>query len=163
VIEEVRMDRGWFSTRIAAVSLIVLMGGWQVQATAPTSPGTDPEFSPLFERRLAVGLENMDKPPERVFVARQELLDREELATPLSGSPLSICIGSACLVSICLGSVCLNSRCLGSTCIVSGCGGSACVTSGCAGSACVTSACAGSVCVGSVCLGSACLRCSSPT
>lgn len=156
------MSRHPFHARAASLVLVLMLGVWHVSATVPADRSETSEFSPLFERRLEVSLESMDAPPERDLLAYTERLHRDVMS-PISGNPLSVCVGSACIVSVCFGSACLNSRCLGSTCIVSGCGGSACVTSGCAGSACIASACAGSVCVGSTCLGSACLQCPGDT
>ena len=78
---------------------------------------------------------------------------------PISASPSSGCLASACGLSGCLGSGCILSACAGSACETSGCGGSVCVVSGCGGSTCGASLCGGSVCVGSGCYGSACARC----
>jgi len=146
---------------IAAISLGIAFTVWRADAIAPSAVDAESRagFSPLFARRLEVGLQNMDKTPDRVYVAHLPIYDQEPVATPLSGNPLSMCLASGCYLSICIGSACLNSRCLGSACITSGCGGSACITSGCGGSACIGSACGGSACVGSICLGSACVNC----
>jgi len=140
-----------------AIAAAFLPAPFEALAYAPRSAPTAAEepFSPLFSRRLEVGVRNMDKPAERSYVARLEVQTRP-LGTPLSGNPLSVCIGSGCLGSVCLGSACLSSRCLGSACIASGCGGSTCIASGCGGSACIGSGCGGSACVGTVCAGSAC-------
>ncbi len=73
-----------------------------------------------------------------------------------SACAMSGCLGSGCVLSACLGSACEASGCAGSGCLISGCAGSACSASGCGGSACVGSICGGSVCVGSVCTGSSC-------
>ena len=116
-------------------------------------------FSPLFERRLVVGIQRMDAPAERVRVAELPRYYSDTVGTPASGNPLSGCLGSACLGSVCLGSLCMGSKCLGSACISSGCLGSGCTGSGCAGSACIESGCVGSACIRSGCLGSACLSC----
>jgi len=139
-----------------------LLGGLGIEATA-TIPEEGPaeEFSPLFARRLEVGLRNMDKPPDRVYLARLGPMHRD-VATPASGNPISACLGSACFMSVCIGSACFSSTCFGSACFSSNCGGSGCITSGCVGSTCVGSGCAGSVCVGSICFGSACLNCPDP-
>lgn len=145
---------------IAAAVLVALIGGaLHVWALAPW-PGADPalpveEFSPLFPRRLEVGIRNMDRPAGRTY--RAALSYEEPVETPFSGNPASVCLGSGCYLSVCMGSACISSRCLGSVCVTSGCGGSACVASGCGGSGCVTSACGGSGCVGSGCAGSACV------
>lgn len=140
----------------AAIVAATLLAHYQTLAM-PERDGTSAEepFSPLFSRRLEVGVLNMDKPAERQYMARLEVFYRP-FETPLSGNPLSVCLGSGCLGSLCLGSACLSSRCLGSACVASGCGGSTCIASGCGGSACIGSGCGGSACVGTVCAGSAC-------
>ncbi len=145
---------------IVATLIAIAFTVWRADAIAPV-PGNDhePAFSPLFARRLEVGLQNMDKQPDRVYVAHLPIYDQDPVATPLSGNPVSVCLASGCYLSVCLGSACLNSRCLGSACLTSGCGGSACITSGCGGSACIGSACGGSACIGSICAGSACINC----
>jgi hypothetical protein len=148
------------SAVLATILVAVLAGGVQVRAIAPDPVASDDGgFSPLFARRLEVGIRNMDKAPERVYMARLPLMLEDPLGTPFSGNPASACVGSACYLSYCLGSACIGSRCLGSACITSACGGSSCVASACGGSACIGSGCGGSACVGSGCLGSACLKC----
>ncbi len=145
------------TARRAAASILALVAlVWHAQAGVPPSREESPEFSPLYARRLAVGLANLDSSPGLIRTAHLEITMRP-VSTPLSGNPLSLCIGSACLGSVCLGSACAGSTCLGSACSASACTGSGCVASGCAGSACANSACAGSLCLGSACLGSACL------
>jgi len=146
---------------IVAMLLAVALTGWRADAIAPIERGREGEagFSPLFARRLEVGVQNMDKTPDRVYTAHLPIYDEAPVATPLSGNPVSVCLASGCYLSVCLGSACLNSRCLGSACLLSGCGGSACISSGCGGSSCIGSACGGSACIGSVCAGSACINC----
>lgn len=145
------------------VLLLLVIGGWQARAFSVES--TDPtvdHFSPLFERRLEVGIENLDDPADRVHMAilppfqRDEPPDGTIPETPASGNPLSVCLGSACLGSLCLGSGCIASKCIGSACVTSGCATSGCLSSACAGSTCAGSACLGSVCFGSGCTGSVC-------
>jgi hypothetical protein len=150
------MRRHITARRGAALVLALLALVWHAQAGVPPSREETPEFSPLYARRLAVGLEALDSPPGLIRTAHLEIMSRP-LATPASANPLSICLVSGCAGSICLGSACAGSVCLGSACATSSCGGSACVNSGCGGSACATSGCAGSVCLGSGCLGSVCL------
>ncbi len=142
------------SALLVAVAAIVPRSEASVEADGgPPAP-----FSPLFERRLEVGMENLDRPAGSILIAHLDTLESASVDSPLSANPVSGCLGSACSLSICLGSACLNSRCLGSGCLLSACLGSSCVTSGCGGSACVASTCGGSACVGSVCGGSACVK-----
>jgi len=146
-----------FTMRRAAASILALVAlVWHVQADVPPLRDELPEFSPLYARRLAVGLENLDSPPGLIRTAHLEIVLRP-VSTPVSGNPLSLCLGSACLGSVCFGSACAGSACLGSACSSSACTGSGCVASGCAGSVCSSSGCAGSVCMGSACFGSVCL------
>lgn len=142
---------------IAAVGL-ALMAVWCVEASVPRPPrGPTLEDSPLFARRLELGIGHLDAPEGRVQVAALPRMQIVE--TPLSLNPVSFCVGSACLGSVCVGSACLLSNCAGSACGNSKCVGSGCLVSLCAGSACGTSACVGSVCLGSLCAGSACTQC----
>ena len=150
------MQRRIAARRVAASVLALVALVWHVRADVPRSREELPEFSPLYERRLAVGLENLDSPPGSIRIAHLEIVGRP-VETPLSANPLSLCIASGCVGSVCLGSACAGSTCLGSACSSSACTGSACVASGCAGSVCTSSGCAGSACLGSACLGSACL------
>lgn len=135
---------------ISAAALTLMMG--QLHSFAfvghPAAATQGGEFPPLFARRLEVGIMGMDGPADRVHVARLELYE-DDATFVLSASPLSYCVGSACLESVCVGSACVKSYCVGS-----GCGGSSCVGSGCGGSICL-----GSACIGSGCLGSACTHC----
>ena len=123
-------------------------------------PHDDESFSPLFAKRLELGVRAMDRPGEAAFqvAAMERVLQPTE--TVLSFNPVSFCAGSACLGSFCGGSACLLSKCAGSACANSSCVGSGCAVSACVGSMCGTSLCVGSACVGSGCLGSACLNCS---
>ncbi|HKY34126.1 MAG TPA: hypothetical protein VJV23_16470 [Candidatus Polarisedimenticolia bacterium] len=140
-------------------ALLLLASAPVVRAVAPAEPPPEEgSFSPLFERRLEVGLLGLDPPPDRTYVASLQIHNRP-LETPVSGNPASFCVGSGCLGSFCAGSLCLISNCAGSLCLNSKCAGSACGTSLCGGSVCGTSACLGSVCGGSACLGSACAGC----
>jgi hypothetical protein len=142
---------------IAAVCL-ALMAAWCVEASVPRPPREETvDDSPLFARRLEVGIGHLDAPEGRIQLAA---LPRVQIVeSPLSLNPVSFCVGSACLGSICAGSACLLSNCAGSACGNSKCIGSGCAVSLCAGSACGTSACVGSVCLGSFCVGSACTQC----
>ena len=148
---------------IACAALMLAHGsGGSTYAVALRESGSRAgEFSPLFSRRLEVGVRDMDAPADRAMTVAWERALRDPLATPLSGNPVSACLGSACTLSYCLGSACLSSRCLGSACMVSACGGSACITSACGGSGCLGSVCGGSLCVGSVCA-SLCAGCGAP-
>ena len=132
------------------------LGTLSVFAAAPagTSPG-DP-WSPLYARRLAVGVISMDRQEPERLAGLAPFGRRDPVATPLSGNPVSFCVGSACGASYCVGSACLGSRCVGSACVTSGCAGSGCFVSLCGGSACAASVCGGSACLGSACAGSAC-------
>lgn len=97
---------------------------------------------------------------EKEWFAAIEVMNTQDMAiiwNPISFSPSSGCLGSACGASGCLGSGCVGSGCLGSACTGSGCGGSGCSGSVCGGSGCVGSVCGGSGCAGSVCNGSGCL------
>jgi len=129
---------------------------WHARADVTAPREEQPGFSPLYARRLAIGLENLDSPPGLIRTAHLEIVSRP-VGTPASANPLSLCLGSMCLGSVCLGSACAGSSCLGSACSGSACLGSGCVASGCAGSVCTSSGCAGSACLGSACIGSACL------
>ena len=137
----------------AAAALAGVVQPMQTHATARLS-ASDPadSYSPLFARRLSVGIEDMDPPDDRLGAG---IFLRDPVSTPASVNPGSLCLGSACLGSWCLGSACLNSGCLGSACFNSNCLGSTCAGSMCGGSACV-----GSVCGGSACVASSCARCS---
>ena len=148
---------------IASALLMLAHGsGGSAYAVAPPRPASQSgAFSPLFAQRLEAGVRDMDAPPDRVMTLAWERLLRDPVSTPLSGNPVSGCLGSACSLSYCLGSACLNSRCLGSACMVSACGGSACLTSACGGSGCLGSVCGGSMCVGSMCA-SLCANCGGP-
>jgi hypothetical protein len=139
--------------------LIALAAALRVDASIPGEPETQPpaEFSPLFSRRLEVGIHHLDAPPGRLQVAA--LARMYEEYNPLSLNPTSFCAGSACLGSFCGGSMCLLSNCAGSACGNSKCVGSGCGVSLCGGSACTGSVCLGSLCLGSACAGSACLGC----
>ena len=149
--------RRHFTLRRAAASILALVAlVWHVQADVPPLREELPEFSPLYARRLVVGLENLDSPPGLIRTAHLEIVLRP-VGTPASANPLSLCLASGCGGSICFGSACAGSICLGSACAASSCAGSACTSSGCAGSACAGSMCAGSVCMGSTCVGSVCM------
>jgi len=149
----------------------IVLSQWHVYATAvrPVDAMSEEQFSPLFARRLEVGIQNMDRPPDKVYMAGFLMNDFGPVETPLSANPMSLCLGSgcfgsgclgsACLASACFGSACATSKCVGSGCVVSVCGGSACAGSTCVGSACVGSVCVGSTCVGTACVGSACVTC----
>lgn len=152
----------------AAAALAAVLAIGHGIALASSSKGAHrPErepavFSPLFARRLEVGLENMDRPRERVHVARLGLVHQDDDPVEggiLSAQPFSFCLGSACYTSGCLGSACVGSGCLGSACTSSQCAGSTCFGSVCGASGCLGSTCLGSACLGSVCVGSACLNC----
>jgi hypothetical protein len=120
--------------------------------------GEEAAWSPLFERRLQLGVQGMDEVKETPpLLALQRYYQPDQ--TVLSLNPVSFCAGSACLGSFCGGSACLLSKCAGSACVNSSCAGSGCAVSACLGSACATSLCVGSGCVGSGCVGSACLTC----
>ncbi|HEY3176677.1 MAG TPA: hypothetical protein VGK94_13060 [Candidatus Polarisedimenticolia bacterium] len=140
----------------------IALGGYRAHAFAPRDMPASPTegFSPLFSRRLEVGVRSMDQPPGSLRVAGGLVLS-DPVETPASANPISVCVASGCALSVCLASGCILSGCLGSVCESSVCLGSTCIGSGCAGSACVGSGCLGSVCLGSGCAGSACLRCSS--
>ncbi|HKY34125.1 MAG TPA: hypothetical protein VJV23_16465 [Candidatus Polarisedimenticolia bacterium] len=122
-------------------------GALRADASAGAGSALDEPFSPLFERRLEVGLLNMDAPEGARL--RAALIAGESGAIVFSGSITSWCLGSGCG-----GSACLGSACLGSTCLGSGCLDSKCVGSACGGSQCI-----GSLCGASQCLGSACTQC----
>ena len=161
------MIPGKFVPRFAAVAAVLaaLMSGLfqtHVLGHSPVVNGSE-EFSPLFARRLDVGIGRLDGPAGHVTVAHLGLYYSDPLGTPASANPLSGCLGSGCLGSVCFGSLCMGSKCLGSACISSGCLGSGCTGSGCAGSACIDSRCVGSACIQSGCLGSACLSCGDST
>ena len=169
------MKQNGFRTAVAAAVAIGAIAVGQLHAhsmmTRSAAPAGSDGFSPLFASRLEVGLQNMNKPADRVYVAGL-MTDQDPVGTPLSANPASLCLGSGCLGSACLGSACIlsgcfgsacaSSKCVGSGCVVSICGGSACLTSVCVGSGCVSSGCVGSACVGSGCIGSACIRCLGP-
>jgi hypothetical protein len=110
------------------------------------------DFSPLFTRRLDIGIDRLDQPDDRRFTVALQIVNQPDEFIA-SGSPFSYCLGS-----LCAGSVCLGSACVGSTCLGSGCSGSTCT-----GSACLGSTCLGSVCLGSKCAGSACSACGATT
>ncbi len=151
---------------LAVIALVALLGSLRVHAFAPRE-ATDVagEFSPLFARRLEVGIQSLDDEPDQVLTATlsppYRRTDPGDPAppSPASGNPFSVCLGSGCLGSLCLGSACVGSQCLGSACVSSSCLGSGCTVSACGGSVCVASTCVGSVCAGSTCVGSACLTC----
>ena len=166
------MKHAAFRTAAAAALLAIAVGQFHAYAIAdhPGAPGSDQKFSPLFAKRLEVGVQNMDKQAGKVYMAGFLMDDfSQPLETPLSANPVSLCLasgcfgsgclGSACLLSACIGSACATSKCVGSGCVVSICAGSACTTSTCGGSVCAGSVCVGSVCVGTACLGSACVSC----
>ena len=134
----------------AAAALAGLVQPMQTHATArlPVATETADGYSPLFARRLAVGIEDMDPPDDRLGAG---IFLRDPVSTPASANPVSLCLGSFCLGSWCLGSACVNSGCLGSACLNSTCVGSTCVGTMCGGSACVGSICGGSACVASTC------------
>ena len=140
----------------AALAVAFCVLAWQVQAGVGRTHDESPAFSPLYERRLEIGLENLESPPGLIRTAHLERVNRP-VETPASANPLSVCLASGCLGSVCFGSACAGSACFGSACSGSTCGGSGCSGSACGGSACVNSGCAGSACVGSTCLGSLCL------
>lgn len=140
-----------------AVSILVFSAFvWHARADAPPLRDEEPAFSPLYARRLEIGLENLDSPPGLIRTVHLEIVSRP-VGTPASANPLSLCLGSMCLGSVCFGSACAGSSCLASACSGSSCLGSGCVASGCAGSVCTSSGCVGSACLGSACIGSACL------
>jgi hypothetical protein len=134
----------------------VLALALSIVAAAPARPPAGDPWSPLYERRLEVGIIAMDHPAPERLAGMAPFGRRDPVATPLSGNPVSFCVGSACSASFCVGSACLASRCVGSACLTSACGGSGCVVSLCGGSACAASVCGGSACLGSACAGSAC-------
>jgi hypothetical protein len=136
--------------------LALALGTVSVSAHVRPEPPASEPFSPLFARRLEVGIAGMDRPDEDRIAAGRPFAEIDPVATPLSANPVSFCVASACMASFCLGSACMASKCLGSACLNSGCGGSACVVSLCGGSACAASVCGGSACLGSACAGSAC-------
>ncbi|HEY3176676.1 MAG TPA: hypothetical protein VGK94_13055 [Candidatus Polarisedimenticolia bacterium] len=133
---------------VVAASLAIAMCHLHAFAFAPGPLGGADAFSPLFARRLEVGISGMDRPAEPARVARLHLYE-DDVDLIFSATPISYCIGSACLESMCIGSACVKSYCVGSVC-----GASACTGSACGGSACI-----GSACIGSGCLGSACTQC----
>lgn len=132
---------------LAALALTAGVGGLGAGVPAMQGPD-DAGFSPLFARRLDLGIQRLDQPADRTLTAAMQVVE-EEVEFIASGTPYSYCLGS-----LCGGSTCLGSACVGSTCLGSGCLGSTC-----AGSACSGSTCLGSVCVGSKCLGSVCGSC----
>ncbi len=150
-------ERGSTRRLIPAVLFVTLAAGTlSVRAHIPRSSSSGDPFSPLYARRLEVGIINMDPPAGLLIAGGRPYARRDPVVTPLSGNPISFCLGSACAGSFCGGSACLSSKCFGSACFNSGCGGSACVVSLCGGSACASSVCGGSACLGSVCGGSIC-------
>ncbi|MGH9870736.1 MAG: hypothetical protein ACREAA_21575 [Candidatus Polarisedimenticolia bacterium] len=136
--------------RVIAAALVASLAGGvlHVDAFVPKEREADDDlFSPLFARRLEVGVGGLDGPRDTVQVARLQRMQADKVLTPLSFNPVSaclgsLCLGSACISSFCLGSACINSKCLGSGCVASVCGGSGCAMSVCGGSACAVSACA---------------------
>jgi hypothetical protein len=143
--------------RLLAAALLLSAAATGAYCFQP-EPRDAGSWSPLFARRLELGVGAMDRvqAPD-VRMAYQIVNQPDE--TVLSLNPVSFCAGSACLGSFCGGSACLLSKCMGSACANSTCVGSGCAVSACVGSACGTSLCVGSVCLGSACVGSSCLTC----
>ena len=127
--------------------------------TLQPAPRDDESFSPLFARRLELGVRAMDRTGETAFQTATMPRVLQPTETVLSLNPVSFCAASACLGSFCGGSACLLSKCAGSACANSTCFGNDCVVSACVGSTCGTSLCVGSACLGTACVGSACLNC----
>ena len=136
-------------TTAAFLALTAGVGGLGAHTRRHFAVEGPAEFSPLFARRLDLGIERLDQPADRVFTVAMERVS-QPADFIASGNPYSYCLGS-----LCGGSTCLGSACIGSTCLGSGCSGSTCAGSACLGSSCVGSVCIGSRCVGSVCSGCA--------
>lgn len=151
------MSRPSRAIGVPAAALAFLLTAMGAREAAPAGAGDAP-YSPLFARRLELGIGAMDRGEEPVYQAALQIYDRS-VETVLSLNPVSFCAGSACLGSFCGGSACLLSKCAGSACANSTCVGSGCAVSACMGSACGASLCVGSGCLGSACVGSACLTC----
>src|SRR5215475_8370224 len=84
------MTRPAFRTA-AATAVVVIITAGQLHAISArgAAPTADPGFSPLFSRRLEVGLQNMDKPAEKIYMAGF-LGDYLPVETPLSANPASL-------------------------------------------------------------------------
>ena len=141
------------------MAAVLLLAGAATGAHRLQPPPHDESFSPLFARRLELGVRALDRTGEAVFQTAAMPRVMQPTETVLSLNPVSFCAGSACLGSFCGGSACLLSKCAGSACANSSCFGSGCVVSACVGSTCGTSLCVGSACLGTACVGSACLNC----
>jgi hypothetical protein len=143
---------------LAGAVLLALLGVAASGSASRPRWDADASWSPLYERRLEIGVQQMDRAGEPALRASLQLYHQPEEMV-LSLNPISFCAGSACLGSFCGGSACLLSKCAGSACANSTCVGSGCAVSACLGSSCGGSLCLGSGCLGSGCVGSACLTC----
>ena len=85
------MNHPALRTAAAVATVAIALSQWRVYATAvrPVEALTEQQFSPLFAKRLEVGIENMDRPADRVYMAGFLMNDFSPVETPLRANPMS--------------------------------------------------------------------------